>query len=87
VPGTYRRGTLAGVTVCQELIEGYPKRPDIRCIVELTLFQALWGIPGERGHLVFGTELRAWEHTRLEPSPGTEGHIWPQEESHSSVPV
>lgn len=53
-PGSHRGGALAGVTVSQQFIHEDPKGPDVRCIVELTLLQALRGIPGEKGHSSHG---------------------------------
>lgn len=76
-PGSHRRGALAGVTVGQQLIHGDPEGPDVGCIVELTLLQALWGIPGGMGHSGLGPDQvrvltwglgALWSH--LGPHPG-----------------
>lgn len=55
-PGSHRGGALAGVTVGQQLVEGDAEGPDVGRIVELTLLQALWGIPGGTGHSGHGPD-------------------------------
>lgn len=63
----FRGGALAGVTVRQQLIQGHPEGPDIGRIVELILFQALWGIPRGRGSLrPRGAALRVWGSDQAE---------------------
>ena len=71
--GSHRGGALAGVTVGQQLIHGDPKGPDVRGIVELTLLQALWGIPGEKGHSGLGLDqvgVLTWGSKALRPQLG-----------------
>lgn len=50
---TYRRGALTMIAVCQNLIEGHSKGPNIRGKGKLALLQALYGIPKKQKKIMF----------------------------------